>query len=177
MKKLTSMLLAALILIGSLPALAHEHMDHHAVTPTDTFTPAEDPVYPVGTEVILLADHMPGMAGAVGRISGAFDTVLYAINYTRADTGEEVLWHRWVIHEEIEGTGSEPYRTGDQVTLLPGHISGMGGEGMQAEIVEVMTGVAYMVDFTPADGTEPIQNHQWVAQEELLPYEPPADNG
>ena len=99
MKKLTSMLLAAMMLISVIPALAHEGMDHHAVTPTDTFTPAEDPAYPVGTEVIMLADHMPGMAGAAARVSGAFDTVLYAINYTNADTGEEVLWHRWVIHE------------------------------------------------------------------------------
>ena len=132
MKKLTSMLLAAMMLISVIPALAHEGMDHHAVTPTDTFTPAEDPAYPVGAEVIMLADHMPGMAGAAARVSGAFDTVLYAINYTNADTGEEVLWHRWVIHEEIQGSGDEPWKGGDQVILLPGHISGMGGEGARA---------------------------------------------
>ena len=42
---------------------------------------------------------------------------------------------------------------------------------------EVVAGVAYMVDFTPTDGGEPIINHQWVSQEELLPYELPADNG
>ena len=65
----------------------------------------------------------------------------------------------------------------DQVILLPGHISGMGGEGARAEIVEVMAGVAYMVDFTPTDGSEPIFNHQWVSEEELLPYELPANNG
>lgn len=177
MKKLTSMLLAAVMLISVFPALAHEGMDHHAVTPTDTFTPAEDPAYPVGTEVIMIADHMPGMAGAAARVSGAFDTVLYAINYTNADTGEEVLWHRWVIHEEIQGSGDEPWKVGDQVILLPGHISGMGGEGARAEIVEVVAGVAYMVDFTPTDGGEPIINHQWVSQEELLPYELPANNG
>lgn len=177
MKKLASLLLAAVILIWGLPALAHEGMDHHAVTPTDTFASAEDPAYPVGTEVILLADHMPGMAGAVARISGAFDTVLYAVNYTNADTGEEILWHRWVIQEEIEGSSDEPYQVGDQVVLLPGHISGMGGEGVQAEIVEVVAGVAYMVDFTPTDGTEPVQNHQWVSEEELMPYESPANNG
>ena len=79
MKKLTSILLAAMMMISFIPALAHEGMDHHAVTPTDTFTPAEDPAYPVGAEVILLADHMPGMAGAAARVSGAFETVLRVV--------------------------------------------------------------------------------------------------
>lgn len=178
MKKLTGILLAVMLLMGATPILAHD-MDHHAVSPTDAFTPAEAPLYPLGTEVILAADHMPGMEGAVARISGAFDTVLYAINYTREDTGEVVLWHRWVIHEEIENPMEEPYEVGNVVTLLPGHISGMGGEGVQAEIVEVLIGTAYMVDFTPTDGTDPVVNHQWVSEEEVLPYnpQPGMDNG
>lgn len=36
--------------------------------------PAEDPEFPVGTEVTLTADHMEGMQGATATISGAFDT-------------------------------------------------------------------------------------------------------
>lgn len=48
---------------------------------------AEDPTYPVGTEVILTADHMPGMDGATATISGAFDTTTYSVSYTPAEGG------------------------------------------------------------------------------------------
>ena len=170
MKKTTLALLATLVLALALPALAHEGMDHSVMTPTDSFIPAENPVYPVGTQALLQADHMPGMQSAVAVVSGAFDTVLYAITYTRSDTGEVVKDHRWVIREEIQGFGEVPFREGEFVTLLPGHISGMGGEGVSAEITLVVPGVAYMVDFTPLDGTEPVKNHQWVSEDELLPF-------
>lgn len=170
MKKLLHVLVILLALVLSVPALAHEGMDHHATSPTDSFTPALNPSYPVGTQAVVNADHMPGMKGAVATISGAFDTILYAINYTRADTGEPVEDHRWVIHEEIADHGTEPYKPGDTVTLLPGHISGMGGEGVHAQIVQALPGVAYMVDFIPLDGSEPVTNHQWVSEDELLPF-------
>ena len=170
MKKKPFALLAALVLALALPVLAHEGMDHSVMSPTDRFIPAEAPRYPVGTQALLQADHMPGMKGAVAVISGAFDTVLYAITYTRSDTGEVVKDHRWVIREEIQGFGEVPFQEGEFVTLLPGHISGMGGEGVLAEITLAVPGVAYMVDFTPLDGMEPVLNHQWVSEEELLPY-------
>ena len=163
-------ILLAVLLALALPVFAHESMDHSMVTPTDVFTPAENPLYPVGAQVILAADHMPGMNGVLARVSGAFDTTLYAITYTRSDTGETVADHKWVVHEEIEGHGADPFQVGDTVTLLPGHISGMGGEGVQAEITQAVPGPAYMVDFTPADGSEPVVNHQWVSEAELLPY-------
>lgn len=170
MKKSLYTLLPALLLAFILPFLANGTMDLHAITPTESLFPAANPAYPVGTDALLAADHMPGMKGAIARISGAFDTVLYAINYTRSDTAEVVKDHRWIIQEEIKGHGEVPYKAGDVVTLLPGHISGMGGEGVQAEIVEVMPGVAYMVDFTPTDGTERVINHQWLSEAELMPY-------
>ena len=170
MKKQLNILLAVLLLALVIPVYAHENMDHSMFTPTDSFTPAKNPLYPLDTQVTLLADHMPGMNGAVARISGAFDTTLYAITYTRSDTGEVIKDHRWVIHEEIAGYGALPFKAGDTVTLLPGHISGMGGEGAEAEITQVVSGTAYMVDFTPKDGTEPVTNHQWVSEAELLPY-------
>ena len=170
MKKKPFALLAALVLALALPVLAHEGMDHSVMSPTDRFIPAEAPRYPVGTQALLQADHMPGMQSAVAVVSGAFDTVLYAITYTRSDTGEVVKDHRWVIREEIQGFGEVPFQEGEFVTLLPGHISGMGGEGVLAEITLAVPGVAYMVDFTPLDGMEPVLNHQWVSEEELLPY-------
>ncbi|HSK68590.1 MAG TPA: DUF1541 domain-containing protein [Candidatus Limnocylindria bacterium] len=160
--------MALLALALAVPVIAQEAGGHMAMSPTDEFTEAADPRFPVGTYVVLNADHMPGMMGAGGVISGAFDTVLYAINFTSAETGERMENHRWVIHEEIEGHREEPYSVGDVVTLMPGHISGMGGEGVQAEIAEVVRGVAYMVDFMPTDGGEEVVNHQWLSEDELF---------
>ena len=170
MKKQFTVLLAALLLALAVPVFAHENMDHGMVSPTENFTPAQDPVNPVGAQVILSADHMPGMNGAIARISGAFSTTLYAITYTRSDTGEVVKDHKWVIHEEIADHGALPFNVDDLVTLLPGHISGMGGEGVTARVTQAVPGVAYMVDFSPTDGSDPVVNHQWVGEAELLPY-------
>lgn len=175
-KPLRLAVLAAIVLTLALAgrAFAHEAMEHMAMTPTENLPVAADPAYPPDTGLILLHDHMPGMKGAAARVSGAFDTVLYAIDYTRSDTGEKVENHRWVIHEEIQGNSEKPYVVGDKVTLLPGHISSMGGEGVLAEISEVLPGVAYMVDFLPTDGSEPVLNHQWMSEDELLLCVPPS---
>lgn len=73
---------------------------------------AANPAYPVGTEVVLSADHMPGMGGAKATIVGAFDdTFTYAISYTPTDGGDPVKNHKWVVQEELEGAGTDPYRT------------------------------------------------------------------
>lgn len=170
-KILTAALAAMLLMALALPGLAGEHgMGHHAFTPTESLTPAAAPLYPVGSEVLLNADHMEGMRSAVAKVSGAFDTVLYAVDYVHTETGEPVKAHKWVIREEIEGHGGEPFAAGDTVRLLPGHISSMGGEGAEATIAQVLPGVAYMVDFTPTGGGEPVTYHQWVSEDELLPF-------
>lgn len=160
--------------IGALAQSGHGGMamhGAHAVSPTDSLVAAENPAYPVGTPVRVEADHMEGMLGAQGVVSGAFETVIYAVDYTDAETGERVENHKWVIHEEIEGGREAPYAAGDTVILKAGHISSMGGEGAEATIVEVVKGVAYMIDYIPTDGGEEVKDHQWVVESELLPAE------
>jgi hypothetical protein len=167
MKK--SLRFAALLLLAlamAVPAIAHE-AGHGVTSPTDNLQEAMEPQFPVWSYAVLLADHMPGMKGAAARVSGAYDTTLYAVSYTRTDTGERTENHKWVIHEEIEGHGDMPYAVGDNVMLMAGHISGIGGEGAEAEITQVLPGVAYMVDYLPTDGSEPVVYHQWVSGEEL----------
>ncbi|MEA5014366.1 MAG: YdhK family protein [Candidatus Limiplasma sp.] len=166
------LLCLALASTGALAQSAHGGMGSHgvhAVSPTDSFVPAEDPAYPVGTQVRIETDHMEGMLGALGTVSGAFQTVIYAIDYTDVETGESVLNHKWVIHEELQGDREAPYAVGDTVILKAGHISSMGGEGAEATIVEVIKGVAYMVDYMPTDGGEEVVDHQWVVESELRP--------
>ena len=126
---------------------------------------AEDPTYPVGTEVILTADHMPGMDGAEATISGAFDTTAYSVSYTPTDGGEPITDHRWVVHEELVDPGQAPLPDGTEVVLDAEHMTGM--QGAEATIDYSTQETVYMVDLT-VDGMD-MTNHKWVTESEILP--------
>ena len=128
---------------------------------------AEDPTYPVGTEVILTADHMPGMDGATATISGAFDTTTYSVSYTPAEGGAPVTDHRWVVHEELVDPGQAPLPDGASVVLDAEHMSGM--KGAEATIDYSTEETVYMVDLT-VDGMT-MTNHKWVTESEIQPAE------
>lgn len=124
---------------------------------------AENPTYPVGSQAIIHADHMPGMNGAKATIVGAYDTTVYTVSYT-TPKGEKVENHKWVIHEEIEEAGDEPFKPGDQVTLNADHMEGMDGATATIDSAEKTT--VYMVDYISTDG-EKVTNHKWVTESEL----------
>ena len=128
---------------------------------------AQDPTYPVGTKVILNADHMSGMDGAEATIAGAFDTTTYSVSYTPTDGGEPVTDHKWVVHEELEDPGEAPLAEGSTVVLDAEHMSGM--DGAEATIDSATEETVYMVDFS-ADGME-MTNHKWVVESEISPAE------
>lgn len=130
---------------------------------------AENPTYPVGSEVIIEAGHMSGMSGAEATISGAFDTIVYEVSYTPTDGSEPIENHRWVIHEEIEEAQEDPLEPGTEVTLNARHMEGM--EGATATIDQAEETTIYMIDFLPTDGDEIIRNHQWVTEDELISVE------
>ncbi len=140
---------------------------HGSTTDTDKLKAATTATYPVGTKVILKTDHMDGMSDAKGTVSGVYDTTVYAVDYTDADTGKEVKNHKWVIQEELKDSEGKTYNVGDEVSLNTGHMSGMGGEGQKATITEVVNGPVYMVDYTPTTGGSLVKNHQWVIESEL----------
>ena len=52
-----------------------------------------------GTEVILLADHMSGMAGAQATIAYSTDETVYMVDY-EVD-GMKMTNHKWVVESEI----------------------------------------------------------------------------
>ncbi|MCM3661508.1 YdhK family protein [Georgenia satyanarayanai] len=139
--------------------------------PTDGGTPpagiqtATDPTYPVGTEVILAADHMPGMDGAEATISGAFTTTTYSVSYTPIDDGEPVVDHKWVVHEELESPGAAPLVDGTQVVLEAEHMAGM--QGATATIDHSTQETVYMVDIESDEMT--MTNHKWVVESEIHP--------
>ncbi|MFC5331228.1 YdhK family protein [Brachybacterium fresconis] len=127
--------------------------------------PAEDPEFPVGTEVTLTADHMEGMEGATATISGAFDTTTYSVSFTPTDGGEPVTDHKWVVHEELENPGDAPLAEGTEVVITADHMTGM--EGAEATIDSATEETVYMVDYE-ADGMM-MTNHKWVVESEIEP--------
>lgn len=127
--------------------------------------PAASPKFPVGSKVVLSADHMPGMKGAEATVVGAFDTTTYAVDYTPTNGGAPVEDHKWVVHEELVGVGDTPLKEGDRATMSAEHMPGM--KGAEATIVEVTTQPVYMVD-VDADGMM-MKNHKWVVEDEMSP--------
>jgi hypothetical protein len=106
------------------------------------------------------------MKGAEATIVGAYDTTVYTISYTPTDGGEKVENHKWVIDEEIQDAGDEPFKPGSEVKINAEHMEGM--DGVTAEIDSAEATTVYMVDFTTTDGEE-VTNHKWVTESELSP--------
>ncbi|KON90356.1 hypothetical protein AF332_18075 [Sporosarcina globispora] len=130
---------------------------------------AASPTYEVGSKAIIESDHMPGMNGAEATIAGAYDTTVYTISYTPTTGGERVEDHKWVIHEELEGAGEEPFKPGEEVTVNAEHMEGM--DGATAEVDSAEQTIVYMVDFTTTTDSKEVKNHKWVTESELSPAE------
>lgn len=143
----------------------HSTMDHSGSGELpEGLEEAADPTYPVGSEVVIQADHMEGMQGTEATIAGAFDTTVYSVTYTPTTGGEPVEDHKWVIHEELENAGDAPLKAGDEATIAASHMDGM--EGAAATIDSAEQTTVYMVDYTTADGKK-VTNHKWVTESEL----------
>lgn len=153
----------------------HDHGDHgdHAGHdhPADGgpapagIAEAANPKYPVGTEVTLTADHMPGMDGANATISGAYDTIAYAIDYTPTTGGAPVLDHKWVVQEELQDAGTQRLADGTVKQVLADHMQGM--EGAEATIASSTDETVYMVDIDDPDMQ--MKRHKWVVESEIQP--------
>ncbi|MDF2858300.1 MAG: hypothetical protein K0Q87_4151 [Neobacillus sp.] len=146
---------------------AHSNMNHSGSSEVpEGLKVAENPKYKVGTQAIIESDHMEGMKDAKATIVGAYETTVYTISYTPTDGGEKVENHKWVIHEEIQKAGEEPFKPGAKVKINAEHMEGMGGVTAEIDSAEATT--VYMVDFTTTDG-EKVTNHKWVTESELSP--------
>ncbi|WP_088006875.1 YdhK family protein [Indiicoccus explosivorum] len=143
---------------------AHEGMEHAGSGEVpEGLRVAENPTFEVGSQVIVEADHMPGMQGVEATVSGAYDTVVYSISYT-TESGETVDGHKWVIHEELEDPGEEPLEPGTEVVVTADHMEGM--EGATATIDTAEETTVYTIDYVTASG-EVVANHMWVTGDEL----------
>lgn len=133
--------------------------------PPEGIEAASAPLYPVGTTVILTADHMPAMAGSQATVSGAFDTTAYSVSYTPTTGGDPVTDHKWVVHEELDNPGDAPLADGTEVVVNADHMAGM--EGAAATIDSSTDETVYMVDLD-MNGM-PMTHHKWVVESEILP--------
>ena len=156
----------------SSPASSDGGMDHSSMEhPMDGdpapagIEKAASPKYPVGTQVILTADHMMGMDGAKATIVGAYDTYTYAVNFTPTTGGDPVKDHKWVVQEEIEDAGDQRIADGTEVTLEAEHMKGM--KGAKATIASSTDETVYMVDYEA--GGMKMTNHKWVVESEIKP--------
>lgn len=127
----------------------------------------QNPAYPVGSEVIIKANHLPGMQGAKAKVVGAYDTTAYAVTYTPTTGGAPVINHKWVIHEEIKNYVKKPYKPGTEVVLKADHEKGMMDASAKIDSAETTT--VYMVDYTPTTGGEEVKHHKWLIESELAP--------
>lgn len=145
----------------------HAGMEHPADggPAPEGMTVSTDPAYPVGSEVVLTAEHMDGMSGATATIVGAYDTYTYSVDYTPTTGGEPVTDHRWVVQEELQGAGDERLSDDSPVTLAAEHMDGM--DGAEATIASSTDETVYVVDFE-ADGMS-MTNHKWVTESEIEP--------
>ncbi|OKP97594.1 YdhK family protein [Paenibacillus sp. P46E] len=126
---------------------------------------AEKPVYPVGSKVVVKADHMPGMKGATATVSGAYDTTAYAVSYTPTTGGARVTNHKWIIQEEIKDAKESTYPQGAAITITADHMPGM--KGADAVVDSAVQTTVYMIDYTPTTGGDKVTNHKWVVESEL----------
>ncbi|MGK4188302.1 YdhK family protein [Rothia koreensis] len=124
---------------------------------------AENPRFPVGSHVILTADHMSGMKDAEAEITGAFATNTYAVDYQPTDGGSMVKDHKWVVQQELQDAGSERLPDGTPVTIEADHMKGMAGA--KGNIASSTDQTVYMVTYT-SDGMT-MTNHKWVVEDEL----------
>ncbi|MFW9177842.1 YdhK family protein [Corynebacterium amycolatum] len=124
---------------------------------------ADNAKFPVGSEVKVLADHMPGMKGAEGKVVGVFNTTTYSVSYTPTDGSEPVKDHRWVVHEELENPGEAPLADGSEITINAEHMAGM--KGAKGTVDYSTQEPVYMVDIDE-DGMT-MKNHKWVTESEL----------
>lgn len=155
---------------NSMDGMDHSGMNHSGSGEIpEGLEEAENPTYPVGSKVLILANHMSGMKGAEATVSGAFDTTVYSVTYTPKNGGDPVENHKWVVHEEIENAGAEPFKPGDEVVLNANHMEGMDEAISTIDTAKQTT--VYMVDYIDEETGKEITNHMWVTEAEISPVE------
>lgn len=92
------------------------------------------PKFPIGSQVMLTADHMAGMDGARATIVGAFDTYTYSVNFTPTTGGQPVKDHKWVVQQEIKTQEIDVWPMAPKSPSGRSHDGHEGGEGNNRQL-------------------------------------------
>ncbi|MDK8643321.1 YdhK family protein [Niallia taxi] len=126
---------------------------------------AKNPIYKVGSQVVVKADHMKGMYGAKATIVGAYNTTAYIVTYAPTTGGPMVKNHKWVIQEEMKDAGMKTLKPGTEVILEANHMEGM--KGAKGIIDLAVPTTVYIINYIPTTGGPVVKNHKWVIETEL----------
>lgn len=80
------------------------------------------------------------------------------------------------VPDGLQAAENPTYEVGSQVTVEADHMAGM--QGVEATVSGAFDTTVYSISYTPTDGGEPVEDHKWVAHEELEnPGEEPLQPG
>jgi len=148
------------------PSEQHSNLNHTSISEVPNGLKAEaNPLFDVGSAVIINTDDVKEMDGAKGEVVGAYKTTAYAVSYTPSTGGERIVNHHWIVQEEIQNASKEPYKPGDEVKLDATHLEGM--QGATAVIESAQKTTVYIVNYMPTTGGTKINNYKWVLEKEL----------
>lgn len=88
-------------IISYTPTNGGERVTNHKWVIQEEIKDAGEETFETGSEVIIEADHMEGMDGAIAEIDFSEKTVVYMIDYTSTIGGEKVTNHKWVTESEL----------------------------------------------------------------------------
>ncbi|MFC9710240.1 YdhK family protein [Paenibacillus sp. NPDC056933] len=87
--------------VSYVPTTGGDPVKNHKWVIQEEIQDHTDQPYAAGAEVVLDADHMPGMKGAKATIDSAEQTTVYIVDYTPTTGGDPVKNHKWVTEEEL----------------------------------------------------------------------------
>lgn len=151
-----------LMFTQSADAMSMDHSKINHGSEKITLKKAQNAKYKNGSKIMIKANHMSGMKGAMGSVAQSYKTNLYTVTYKSTKTGKMVKNHEYLVNGEFSGKA----KTGAKVTIKTNHMSGM--KGAKATINKVTKGPAYVVNYTSNDSSHmKMKNHKWLAQNEI----------
>ncbi|MBU3824990.1 MAG: DUF1541 domain-containing protein [Candidatus Oceanisphaera merdipullorum] len=88
--------------ISYTPTTGGDKVTDHKWIVHEEIMDAQDSPYKVGDKVRTSGNHMPGMNDAEATIDSVNKTIVYVVDYTDTQNGEQVKNHQWVTEDELK---------------------------------------------------------------------------
>lgn len=87
--------------ISYTPTNGGEKVEDHKWVIHEEIADSEDTDFQIGEEVVIKAEHMPGMDGVIATVDSVEETTVYMVDYEDTETGESITNHKWVTESEL----------------------------------------------------------------------------